>query len=177
MILEGDGIRLRAVEPEDLELLYRWENEEDNWKQSNTLVPYSKYILKRYIANSHKSLFETSQLRLMIDVTGEWRTIGTIDLFDFDHYHLRAGVGILIADPHDRKKGHGSAALECLIRYSFRTLALHQLWCNILEGNEESMKLFLSHGFELCATRKEWVRLNDSFVTEYMLQLLRPPVI
>ncbi|MCU0410280.1 MAG: GNAT family N-acetyltransferase [Bacteroidales bacterium] len=177
MILEGDGIRLRAVEPEDLELLYRWENEEDNWKQSNTLVPYSKYILKRYIANSHKSLFETSQLRLMIDVKGERRTIGTIDLFDFDHYHLRAGVGILIADPHDRKKGHGSAALECLIRYSFGTLGLHQLWCNILEGNEESMKLFLSHGFKLCATRSEWVRLNDGFVTEYMLQLLRPAVI
>lgn len=177
MILEGDGIRLRAVEPEDLELLYRWENEEENWKQSNTLVPFSRYILKRYIANSHKSLFETSQLRLMIDVTGELRTIGTIDLFDFDHYHLRAGVGILIADPHDRKKGHGSAALECLIRYSFGTLGLHQLWCNILEGNEESMKLFLSHGFTLCCTRKEWVRMNDGFVNEYMLQLLRPPVI
>jgi diamine N-acetyltransferase len=39
MILEGDGIKLRAVEPEDLELLYKWENEEINWKQSNTLVP------------------------------------------------------------------------------------------------------------------------------------------
>lgn len=174
MILEGDGIRLRAVEPEDLELLYKWENEEDNWKQSNTLVPFSKYILKRYIANSHKSLYETSQLRLMIDVIPEVKTIGTIDLFDFDHYHLRAGVGILIADPHDRKKGHGSAALECLIRYAFGTLGLHQLWCNILEGNEESMKLFLSHGFTLCATRKEWVRANDHFVTEYMLQLIKP---
>lgn len=174
MILEGDGIRLRAVEPEDLELLYRWENEEDTWKQSNTLVPFSKYILKRYIANSHKSLYETSQLRLMIDVSEERKTIGTIDLFDFDHYHLRAGVGILIADMHDRKRGYGSAALECLMRYAFGTLGLHQLWCNILEGNEESMRLFLSHGFTLCATRKEWVRLNDRFVTEYMLQLIRP---
>ncbi|MCI0523523.1 MAG: GNAT family N-acetyltransferase [Bacteroidales bacterium] len=173
MIPEGDGIRLRAVEPEDLELLYKWENEEDNWKQSNTLVPFSKYILKRYIANSHKSLYETSQLRLMIDVIPAEKTIGTIDLFDFDHYHLRAGVGILIADPRDRKKGHGSAALECLIRYAFGTLGLHQLWCNIMEGNEESMKLFLSHGFTLCATRKEWVRADDSFNTEYMLQLIR----
>lgn len=174
MILEGDGIRLRAVEPEDLELLYKWENEEDNWKQSNTLVPFSKYILKRYIANSHKSLYETSQLRLMIDSVAAGKTVGTIDLFDFDHYHLRAGVGILIADPHDRKRGLASAALECLIVYSFGTLGLHQLWCNILEGNDESMKLFLSHGFTLCATRKEWVRLNDRFVTEYMLQLISP---
>ncbi|MFZ0473375.1 MAG: GNAT family N-acetyltransferase, partial [Bacteroidales bacterium] len=79
MILESDIVRLRAVEPEDLELLYTWENEEANWKQSNTLVPYSRYTLKRYIANSHKSLFETGQLRLMIDVTSGKRTVGTID--------------------------------------------------------------------------------------------------
>jgi diamine N-acetyltransferase len=174
MILQGDGVRLRAVEPEDLELLYKWENEEANWKQSNTIVPYSKYILKRYIANSHKSLFETCQLRLMIDVPAEKKTIGTIDLFDFDLFHMRAGVGILIADQHDRKKGHASAALTSVIRYAFETLNLHQLWCNILEGNEESMSLFLHHGFVISATRKEWVRINGTFVTEYMLQLINP---
>jgi diamine N-acetyltransferase len=174
MILESDIVRLRAVEPEDLELLYSWENEEANWKQSNTLVPYSRYILKRYIANSHKSLFETGQLRLMIDVTSREKTVGTIDLFDFDHFHMRAGVGILIADPRDRKKGYGSAALKCIIRYAFETLNLHQLWCNILEGNEESMNLFLHHGFERSAVKKEWVRTDGRFLTEYMLQLLNP---
>jgi diamine N-acetyltransferase len=174
MILKSDSVWLRAVEPEDLELLYKWENEEANWKHSNTLVPYSRYTLKRYIANSHKSLFETSQLRLMIDVTSEKRTIGTIDLFDFDHFHMRAGVGILIADPRDRKKGYGSAALECIIRYVFEILSLHQLWCNILEGNEESMSLFLHHGFVRSAEKKEWVRIDGRFVTEYMLQLLNP---
>jgi diamine N-acetyltransferase len=174
MILLSDIVRLRAVEPEDLELLYSWENEEINWKQSNTLVPYSRYTLKRYIANSHRSLFETGQLRLMIDVASGNKTVGTIDLFDFDHFNMRAGVGILIADPADRRKGYGSAALECIIRYVFETLSLHQIWCNILEGNEESMNLFLRHGFVRCAVKKEWVRTDGRFVTEYMLQLLNP---
>ena len=174
MILESDIVRLRAVEPEDLELLYNWENEEINWKQSNTLVPYSRYTLKRYIANSHRSLFETGQLRLMIDVASGNKTVGTIDLFDFDHFNMRAGVGILIADPADRRKGYGSAALECIIRYVFETLSLHQIWCNILEGNEESMNLFLRHGFVRSAVKKEWVRTDGRFVTEYMLQLLNP---
>ncbi len=97
MILGDDIVRLRAVEPEDLELLYKWENEESNWRLSNTLAPYSRFVLKNYIAGSHKSLFETAQLRLMIDLHSEKRTVGTIDLFDFDHFHLRAGVGILVA--------------------------------------------------------------------------------
>lgn len=172
MILESDGVRLRAVEPEDLELLYSWENEEADWKQSNTLVPYSRYILKRYIANSHRTIFENCQLRLMIDVMPDGRTVGTIDLFDFDPFHMRAGVGILIAYPAERKKGYASAALRCIIRYAFDTIGLHQVWCSIIEGNIESMNLFRNHGFELCATRREWIKTGDGFKTEYTLQLI-----
>jgi diamine N-acetyltransferase len=174
MILENDGIRLRAVEPEDLELFYRWENDEANWKQSNTLVPYSRYTLRRYIAGSRKSIYETGQLRLMIDILPEGRTIGTIDLYEFDHYHNRAGVGILIADPADRNKGYASAALACLLNYSFETIGLHQLWCNILENNTESMRLFSRHGFEMCASRKDWVRGSGGYETEHTFQLINP---
>jgi diamine N-acetyltransferase len=172
MILENDSIRLRAVEPEDLELLYRWENDETNWKQSNTLVPYSRYILKKYIAGSHKSIYETGQLRLMIDVVPDERTVGTIDLYDFDHYHNRAGVGILIADPADRKKGYASAALACLVSYAFETIGLHQLWCNILENNPESLHLFTHHGFVICGSRREWIRVSSGYETEHLLQLI-----
>lgn len=174
MILENNGIRLRAVEPEDLELLYKWENEETNWKQSNTLVPYSRYILKRYIAGSRKSIYETGQLRLMVEALPQERTVGTIDLYEFDHFHNRAAVGILIADPADRKKGYASAALTCLTGYAFETLGLHQLWCNILESNMESMNLFVHHGFTLCASRKEWIRSGNGYETEHSLQLINP---
>jgi diamine N-acetyltransferase len=108
----------------------------------------------------------------MIDALAEDRTVGTIDLFDFDQFNMRAGVGILIADPHDRKKGYASAALTCIINYAFMTLRLHQLWCNILEGNEESLSLFMHHGFVVSATKKEWVRVNGVFITEFMLQMI-----
>ncbi|MDX9773144.1 MAG: GNAT family N-acetyltransferase [Bacteroidales bacterium] len=172
MILENDGIRLRAVEPEDLELLYVWENEEANWKQSNTLVPYSRYTLKRYITGSRKSIYETGQLRLMIDALPEGRTVGTIDLYEFDHFHNRAAIGILIANPDERKKGYASASLTCLTEYAFGTLGLHQLWCNILESNIESMNLFMHHGFTLCASRKEWIRSGSVYETEHTLQLI-----
>jgi len=174
MILENDGIRLRAVEPEDLELLYIWENDEANWRQSNNCLPYSRFTLKKYIAGSGRSIYETGQLRLMIDILPDTRTVGTIDLFEFDHFHKRAGVGILVADPADRKKGYGSAALKCLVSYAFNTLGLHQLWCNILETNTESMHLFTRHGFSLCATKKEWARTGCSWETEYTLQLINP---
>jgi len=67
--------------------------------------------------------------------------------FDFDPYHRRAGIGVLIADKASRKKGNATMALTCLIEYCFKTLLLHQLYCNILENNHESLDLFKKLGF------------------------------
>lgn len=171
MMTYGD-ITLRAVEPEDLELLYQWENNMGYWLISNTIKPFSKYILKKYIENSHKTIFETGQLRLMIDIKGNGRTVGTIDLFDFDPFHKRAGVGILIADESSRRKGYATMALKCLIDYCFTTLQLHQLYCGILSSNCESMELFKKLGFVETGVKKDWIKTPDGYLDEHIFQLL-----
>jgi diamine N-acetyltransferase len=165
-------IKLRALEPEDLELLYEWENNESNWIISNTISPFSKYTLKRYLENSHKNIYESGQLRLMIEHIKDKITIGTIDIFDFDPFHKRAGIGILLADDGYRRKGYASMALSGLIGYCFNTLQLHQLYCNILANNTESMHLFMKLGFVQAGIKKEWVKTSDSYLDEYLLQLI-----
>jgi diamine N-acetyltransferase len=170
--MKFEKIKLRALEPEDLELLYEWENNDSYWVISNTVAPFSKYTLKRYMENSHKSIYETGQLRLMIDLHEEKKTIGTIDIFDFDPFHKRAGIGILIADESQRKKGYASMALRCLIHYCFKTLQLHQLYCNILANNIESIELFMKAGFTLAGIRKEWINSPEGYVDEHNFQLI-----
>mgnify|MGYP000951130226 CR=1 FL=1 len=48
-LLQSELIKLRAMEPEDIEILYRWENDTDIWKVSNTIAPFSKYVLRQFI--------------------------------------------------------------------------------------------------------------------------------
>lgn len=172
--MKFDKIRLRALEPEDLEYLYDWENNSSYWVLSNTVAPFSKYTLKRYMENSHKSIYETGQLRLMIEIFKEKKTIGTIDIFDFDPYHKRAGIGILIADENERRKGYASMALNCLTEYCFSTLQLHQLYCNILANNCESAELFKKVGFSEAGIKKEWIKTSEGYLDEYTFQLLNP---
>jgi diamine N-acetyltransferase len=172
--MKFDKIRLRALEPEDLEYLYDWENNSSYWVLSNTVAPFSKYTLKRYMENSHKSIYETGQLRLMIEISSEKKTIGTIDIFDFDPYHKRAGIGILIADENERRKGYASMALNCLIEYCFSTLQLHQLYCNILANNCESVDLFKKVGFSEAGIKKEWIKTSEGYLDEYTFQLINP---
>jgi diamine N-acetyltransferase len=174
--LQGKLVHLRAPEPEDLEFLYRLENDTDIWQVSNTLVPYSRYVLKQYIETSHLDIFETKQLRFIIELPAESnaKPIGTIDLFDFDPVHSRAGVGILIGEVADRGKGYADDALDVLINYCFGVLKLHQLYCNIGVDNNASIVLFRSKGFVKIGEKKEWVRTGDGWSGEYLLQLINP---
>jgi diamine N-acetyltransferase len=169
-------IVLRAPEPSDIDILYKWENDEKIWKVSNIITPFSKHILAKYIENSHLDLYESKQLRLMIDVVNadnsSAKTIGTVDLFEFDPYHNRAGVGILIGEESDRKKGYASTVLDKIILYAFDTLQLHQLFCNISEENTESLMLFKKKGFKVTGTKKEWLKTKGGYKDEYILQII-----
>jgi len=66
-MLEGKNLKLRALEPSDIDLLYEWENNEKLWYLSNTITPFSRFTLEQYILNSHQDIYTTKQLRLMID--------------------------------------------------------------------------------------------------------------
>ncbi|QFZ53305.1 GNAT family N-acetyltransferase [Oceanihabitans sp. IOP_32] len=169
--LKGNNIFLRALEPEDLEFVYAIENDESIWEISNTQTPYSRYLIKQYLEHSQKDIFEVKQLRLVI-CNYKNDTLGLIDLFDFDFKNGRAGVGILIKAEVDRRKGYGSEALQLLVKYSFSHLGLHQLYCNISEENETSIKLFQAQGFEKVGLKKEWNYVNGSYKNEYLFQLI-----
>jgi len=86
-MIQNDEVLLRAVEPGDVELLYDWENRMELWPVSNTLTPFSKAQLARYVKNAALDVFQTKQLRLMMDalqLQEKPLTVGMIDLFDFD---------------------------------------------------------------------------------------------
>lgn len=169
--LKGKHIYLRALEPEDLSFLYKVENDEAIWEMSHTQTPYSQYILKQYLANSHQDIYEAKQLRLIISDYGH-NALGMIDLFDFDFKNRRAGVGILVYEHRHRQQGIGSEALELLISYSFRHLDLHQLYCNISEDNAPSIKLFENHGFRKVGVKKDWIYSNKAYKNECLFQLI-----
>lgn len=169
--MTGAHIFLRAIEPEDLEFLYSSENDPGVWHLGNHPEPISRFTLEQYIINTDKDIFSARQLRLMISDNETKNPIGTIDLFDFDPVHLRAGVGILIEN-NSRRKGYAAEALNLLIEYCRNTLNLHQLYCNIEEDNDASICLFKNAGFEISALKKDWLRIFAQWKNELLLQLI-----
>ena len=107
MNLEGRIVRLRAVEPEDAELLYAWENDTSVWSVSGTTEPFSRAQMERFIAAQLQGgdLFRTGQLRLIVETRAEARPVGIADLFEFDPLNRRAG---LIFAPTGASYAHSS---------------------------------------------------------------------
>ncbi len=168
-MLQYGKIRLRPLEPEDVTLLYNWENNMEIWEVSNTRSPFSRYVLTEYIKNSVKDIYETKQLRLIIE-NWEKNAVGAVDLFDFDPYHQRAGVGILINDANNRNRGYATDAIEALSQYAVNVLGLKQLWANISADNPDSIRLFKTSGFTESGIKKEWLKTISGWKDEIIFQ-------
>ena len=170
--LTGNTFYLRALEPEDLEFIYRLENDEAIWEVSSTQTPYSRFLIRQYLENAHQDIYEAKQLRLAICKNGSFEALGLIDLFDFDAVNQRAGIGIIIQDPENRSKGMGSEALGLLINYAFHKLQLHQLYANIDLGNVASISLFTNFGFQLAGVKKDLIKKDNMYHDEALYQLI-----
>lgn len=170
--LQGETIYLRALEPEDLEFVYEIENDEAIWEVSNTMTPYSRFLIRQYLENAHQDIFTAKQLRLAICRQGSFECVGLIDLFDFDPLNRRAGVGVVIKEHANRSNGIGTAALELIIKYAFGKLQLHQLYANINPDNALSVALFTKFGFACTGIKKDWNTSGNHYSDEAVYQLI-----
>lgn len=163
------NVKLRAIEPEDLDILYRIENDMSLWNDSVTSVPYSRYMLYDYIANTKNDIYTDRQVRMMIE-NEKQEVVGIVDLINFEPKHLRAEIGIVIK--HDyRNQGFAQAAIGKIKEYSLGILHLHQLYAYVDKDNQQSTKLFERCGFICQNELKDWLFDGKKYHNALMMQL------
>ncbi|MDO5525775.1 MAG: GNAT family N-acetyltransferase [Prevotella sp.] len=154
-------IKLRAIEPEDLELLYSIENNMSVWNVGMTNVPYSKFALNEYLLNIKYDMYADRQVRLMVD-NSEGETIGIVDITDYDPRHNRAEVGIIIMDEY-RRQGYATEVLQAVKEYAKNVIHLHKLYAVIDTNNTAALNTFLKADFTEECVLKDWLRGNDGY--------------
>ncbi|MBP3474448.1 MAG: GNAT family N-acetyltransferase [Alistipes sp.] len=169
MNIEGTACRLRALEVEDIEAMYGWENDTEVWRVSGSVAPFSRNVLRRLIDEQQFDIYATRQMRLVIECATSGEAVGAVDLFEFDPHHRRAGVGIIVAPPY-RRQGYALDALLTLERYAKEVLMLHQLWCSAGADNKASLSLFAKAGYAECGRRREWILSTDGATDEVLMQ-------
>lgn len=189
--MERGEVRLRALEPEDVDRLYIWENDRDMWPFGGTRAPLSRHQLWEYATNYDANPFAAGQLRLIIELaTAPANALpqssqssqssqnsqsspipcGVIDLYDIDPVNSRAMVGIMVA-PQWRSRGIATRALELVGEYCRDILGLATIASEVASDNLPSIRLFGEKAaYRQVGERPSWYRRGDSFVSALLFQ-------
>lgn len=168
MFISEEKISLRIAEPQDAQKIYDWENDRSLWRVSETSNPISMFQIEQFLL-CNSDLASNRQLRLMIDLKETGKSIGCVDLFEYDPFNGRIGIGILIEEAY-RKQGFAQKAIALCIDYLFNNVMVHQIHCLIDEQNTESQHLFEKMGFKLCGRRKDWIKTPEGYIDAVFYQ-------
>lgn len=162
-LLEDDVVKLRALEPEDLPLLYTIENDAGAWDVGNTAGPYSRFALKQYLAAQPCDIFENRELRLVIVRRTDDKALGLLDITSYEPVHARAELGLaLLAE--ERGKGYASRALSLVHEYARIILRLHLLYAYVSATHNPSCRcLFTQKGYTETAVLPDWNRKGGGY--------------
>lgn len=161
---------IRAVEPEDLDLMYVLENDHEISLYTSTTVPLSRFALKRFIEETSNDLFVDGQVRLSIVDPSTDATCGFLDITHFSPIHHRAEVGIVLMESA-RGKGLATEVLNEVSVYA-QELGLHQLYAVVYSSNLLAHKVFLRAGYKEVCALPEWIWQDGKFVDAILFQLL-----
>ena len=146
-------IKLRALEPEDLQLVYEIENDPALWQWGANSVPLSRYTVRQYLAEQHSDIFQVLESVMRESIH---QPVGIADLVDFEPRHRRAEVGIVVLAAYQRR-GVAAQALRLLEQYATDTLHLSLLYAYVAEQNTPAQQLFRAVGYEACALIPRWI--------------------
>ena len=165
----GDNVRLRALEPSDADLLFACENNTDTWEAGDRRWPVSLSDVKSLIEHSDLDVWQTRQVRFMIDSLSDGVSVGCIDIFDFDPLNMHCSLGVLI-EPGSRGNGYATEAVALVEAFARDVLFAHSVAVTIAADNAPSLALFLAAGYERAGVLRQHLRRGRRFIDEVLLQ-------
>ncbi len=167
--LQLPDVTLRAMEPEDLGVLYETENDMALWDVGYTNVPYSRHNLLEYIVSSRNDIFADGQVRLMAE-NMQHDTVGIVDLINFDPRHRRAELGI-VTRKEFRRQGYATSMVSKIVDYARRIVHLHQVYAVVGCENTPCIDLLKKAGFAEGAYMKDWLFDGEKYQDACVMQL------
>jgi RimJ/RimL family protein N-acetyltransferase len=145
-IWQTERIRLRAIEPGDWEVFFRWNQDEDMTRALDWVwFPQSREAVRRWAEEASLCRPENDAFHWVIeDVDG--MVVGSIATHDCDRRSGTFAYGLNVLPEH-RRRGYASDAIEVVLGYYFQELGYQKVTVNVHAFNEASIRLHERLGF------------------------------
>src|SRR5262245_34525446 len=153
--LIGQALYLRPVERADAPLLQSWINHPDITRTILSRPPINLQAEEEFIDRVTRSEHD---LVLLIVLREGDRPVGATGLHQIDFRNRHAAFGIMLGEPSEWGKGHGTEATRLIVGHAFETMNLNRVWLQVFEYNERAIRCYERVGFQ-----KEGVLRQDNY--------------
>ena len=145
-MLEGELVRLRALEPSDAALLQRWVNDREVTHFTSARYLFSLQSEEAWVRERPPNSLANG-VRLAIE-TKDGRHIGILQLLETRLEDRKAELAITIGEKDCWSQGYGTDAVVTALRFAFHQMNLHRVWLTTLEYNERAIACYRKCGFQ-----------------------------
>jgi RimJ/RimL family protein N-acetyltransferase len=170
MNIQGNNIKLIAIELDDLVQLQLWANDPDiQYLLGGWHFPTSMQDQQ----NWYGSLSCNSNNQRFMVVNKDSIVIGMANLININFKDGNAEHGLLL-DKKYRGQGYGYEIVQAIMNYAFNELRLNRLETTIIASNQVSMSLFLNKcGWTKEGILRNWYFRQGMFIDKVYLGILK----
>lgn len=153
-MIRGQNVRLRAIEPDDLEQLLVWRNQPEFRRYFREYRELSSENQQQWYKTKVLNDPSTRMFSIVADRSGE--IMGACGLCYIDWVNRNADFSIYVGYKNLYIDDvYAIDAARQLLKYGFEELALHRIWAEIYDFDQAKKKLFDRLGFALEGRHRE----------------------
>lgn len=159
-------IRFIKLREEHLEQVLEWRTKEDVTQFMNTDIDKD---MEKQRAWFRKISNSTTDFYWVIEI--KEKPVGVISLNNIDYVNRRTSWGFYIGE--EKYRLYGGIIPPYFYNYIFSKFDFHKITAEVMEGNDNVLKLNLFHGYRLVGVYKDHILKNGSYRDLNLLELLK----
>lgn len=153
-VLETERLRLRAVNPKDIEQVFALRSDKEAMRYIAKPVMKTLNDAEAHIKMVMDGVQKLEHINWAITLKGEDTLMGIIGFYRMAKEHYRAEVGYMLL-PEFHKQGIMNEALKVVLNYGFNEMKAHSITAVIDPRNTASENVLLKNNFRKEAHFKE----------------------
>lgn len=173
-MLNGKNIRLRALAPDDAELLAQWWSDPEYMGPYYNILPFSRHMMETWIANSAHGPYNNSYLILSSETGEPMGTAGYANPFsDAFGTHFRSLEPWAQIHPDFRDRGVATQFGCLMINHLFNTRSVERIQATCVVENEVASSVAEKSGMHFEGICRRLIFLHGRYVDVRLYSIVR----
>lgn len=174
-MIQGDKVRLRAIERDDIPRFVRWLNDAEVTEFLLISSPLSTGMEERWFEKQLMMDPGSGQVMAIEALVGEndWLHIGNTGLHDVNPVSRHAEFGIFIGEKEYWSRGFGAIATRLMLKHGFENLNLNRIYLYVYANNSRAIKSYTKAGFVKEGILRQGVYKNGRYLDMAVMAILR----